>query len=229
MKKLIVLFCAFLFTFTLNGAFANYTIEGGAKTKRLHVGTKIPVKMAEPVTTSDFAVGDMFSATITNDIILDNSVILPAGTLVRGNIARIKPAKRLSRAANLYLTFDHIVTPQGRQLPIKAGLSSNFKLTMDGGITSGGNYGYAVQENWKGTKNIVRKSTQWGLNSGEKLFTGAQIITTPVAAVGGVLVGGGYFIISDFVDLIKKGDEVIINQGQVFGIMLLAPLDVPVG
>lgn len=200
-----------------------YEIQGSTQTKRLPIGTKLPLKMAEPVTTKDFSEGDMFSATVVNDIVLDRIVVLPAGTLVRGNVAKIVEAKRLSKCANLYLTFDHLVTPQGRQLPIKAALSSNFKLTTDGGITTGGNYGYALRQNWDSTVEIVKKSTDWGLNSGDKL----KYVLTPIGAVAGTIGGGGYLVVDSVADLFRKGDQVVINQGQVFGVMLLAPLDVP--
>ncbi len=224
MKKIFLLLMAL--TLTLS-AWADYQIEGGTGTKRLQTGTKIPLKMAEPVTTKDFETGDMFSATVTQDVVLDKSVVLPTGTLVRGNIKSLTKSKRLSKAAVLYLTFDHIVTPQGRQLPINAALSSNFKLTLDGGITTGGNYGSAVAKNWEETCNIVKNSTQWGIKSGDKMFPGGKYLLTPFAAAGGAIFGTGYFVVDDVVDLFRKGDEVIINQGQVFGIMLLSPLDVP--
>lgn len=233
MKKLYstILFAAFLFTLALNleqNAFASYQIQGGTQTKRLQTGTKIPVKMAEPITTKDFSTGDMFTSTVINDIVLDGAIVLPAGTLVRGNVGKIVKSKRLSKSANLFLNFDHIVTPQGRQLPIKAALSSNFKLTMDGAITTGGNYGHALGKNWDNTVDIVKKSTNWGVVSGDKLFKGGKYLVTPISAVGGTFFGAGYLIVDSVADLFKKGDEVIINQGQVFGIMLLSPLDVPV-
>lgn len=224
-KKILLLLAALALTLS---AFANdYQIEGGTGTKRLQTGTKIPLQMAEPVTTKNLETGDMFSASVVQDVILDHSVVLPVGTLVRGNVKAINKAKRLSKAANLYLSFDHIVTPQGRQLPINAALSSNFKLTLDGGITTGGNYGTALAHNWEETRNIVKNSTNWGIEKGDKAFTGGKYILTPLAAIGGTLVGGGYLVVDSVVDLFRKGDEVIINQGQVFGIMLLSPLDVP--
>lgn len=233
MKKLnlIILLGVLLFSFCMistQSAYANYQIQGGTQTKRLQTGTKIPLKMAEPVTTKDFAEGDRFSATVINDIVLDHEIVLPAGTLVRGNVSSIVKPKRLSKSANLYLTFDHLVTPQGRQLPINAVLSSNFKLTMDGGITTGGNYGHAVAKNWDNTVEIVKKSTEWGLESGDKLFKGGKYVLTPFSCAGGTLFGGGYFVVDSIADLFRKGDNVIINQGQVFGVMLLSPLDVPI-
>jgi len=224
-KKLLILFAAL--TLTLSAWAYDYQMTGGTGTKRLVVGTKIPLKMAEPVTTKDFETGDMFSATVAQDVVLDHSIVLPVGTLVRGNVKEITKSKRLSKAGVLYLTFDHIVTPQGRQLPINAALSSNFKLTLDGGITTGGNYGTALVKNWEETCNIVKNSTNWGLEKGDKAFKGGKYVLTPLAAAGGVFFGGGYLVVDSIADLFRRGDEVIINQGQVFGIMLLSPLDVP--
>ena len=225
MKKVFVLFAALMVTLS---AWADYQIEGGTGTKRLVAGTKIPLKMAEPVTTKDFETGDMFSATVAQDVVLEQSIVLPVGTLVRGNVKAITKSKRLSKAANLYLSFDHIVTPQGRQLPINAALSSNFKLTLDGAITTGGNYGTALCQNWDNTVEIVKKSTDWGVTAGDKAFKGGKYVLTPIAAVGGTLFGGGYLVVDSVVDLFRRGDEVIINQGQVFGVMLLSPLDIPI-
>lgn len=208
-------------------AFA-YQIQAGTQTQRLERGTKIGLEMAESVTSTDFETGDMFSATIREDVNIDKNTILPKGSLIRGSVGKIIPSKRLSRAANLSLTFDHVVTPQGRQLPIRAMLCSHFRLTPDGSITTGGNYGTALVENWDNTIDYVQRSTQWGLNAGDKLFPGATIITTPVGAIGGTIFGVGYIFYETIADLFKKGDEVIINQGEKFDIMLLDYLDVPI-
>ncbi len=184
--------------------------------------------MAEPITTRDFATGDLFTATVVENVKQNKKTILPTGTLVRGSIGEVKPAKRLSRAAKVAFTFDHIVTPQGRQLPMRAALCSYFKITPEGFVTSGGNYGTAMKHNVEKSGEYIQKATQWGINSGEKLFTGAQILTVPVGVAGGFVYGAGYLVFETIADLIRKGDEVIINQGQRFNIMLLDYLDVPV-
>ena len=85
-------------------AFA-YQIQAGTQTQRLERGTKIGLEMAESVTSTDFETGDMFSATIREDVNIDKNIILPKGSLIRGSVGKIVPSKRLSRAANLSLTF----------------------------------------------------------------------------------------------------------------------------
>jgi hypothetical protein len=113
-------------------------------------------------------------------------------------------------------------------VPIKAGICSQFDLTDEGGITGGGNYGWAVAQNWHKSVDIVKNTTLWGVKSGEKLFQGGEILVTPIAAAGGVIGGGFYFVGDSIIDLFRKGNEVVINQDKVFDILLLDNLDVPV-
>ncbi len=228
MKKTFIILTLMLFFMFSNTAFGGYEIKGGAQTKRVPRGTRIELKMAEPLTTENITAGDMFSAKVVKDIVVDSKVVLPAGSLIRGNVKEIRCAKRLSKSAILYLTFDHVVTPSGRQVPIKAGICSQFDLTDEGGITGGGNYGWAVAQNWHKGVDMVKKSTAWGVKSGKDLFTGGEFLVTPIAAVGGAIGGGFYFVGDSVIDLFRKGNEVVINQGQDFDILLLDNLDVPV-
>ncbi len=225
MKKL---FGIILFSLLITSSAFAYQFQAGTGTQRLERGTIIELEMAEPITTRDYSTGDLFTATVVENVKQNKKTILPAGTLVRGSIGEVKPAKRLSRAAKVAFTFDHVVTPQGRQLPMRAALCSYFKITPEGFVTSGGNYGTALKHDIEKSGEYVQRATQWGINSGEKLFTGAQIITVPIGLAGGLIYGTGYFVFEAIADLIRKGDEVIINQGQRFNIMLLDYLDVPV-
>lgn len=227
MKKIIV-FCAFLLLILFGiQSMEAYQIKADAKTKRIPMGTKLKLEAANALTTENLTKGDMFSSYLTDDVYVDGSVVLPKGTIIRGNSGKIISAKRLSKSAVLYLNFDHVVAPNGKQLPIKAGISSSFKLTDDGGI-GGGGYKEAFLENTDKSGNIIKKSVNWGVNSGEDLFKGGKYLVTPFAAIGGTVAGAGYLAGSSIVDLFKKGKNVIITKGQKFEIMLLEPLDVPV-
>ncbi len=228
MKKIVSLILLIFLATSFDFAYGAYKIMGGTKTKRIPRGTKLELKMAESITTADVEVGEMFTANLTKDIEIDNEVILPVGTPVRGNVVKIIPAKRFSRSAVLYINFDHIVTTSGRQLPIKAALCSYFVLTDDGAITNGGNYGYAIKKNWDKTVEITKKATLWGVEKGQELFAGGQILLTPFSAAGGVIGGGGYFLVDSIADIFKKGNEIVINQGKLFNILLINNLDVPV-
>lgn len=228
MKKIlwIFIFCLFC-TFSINAAFS-YEIKADAMTKRIPMGTKLDLEMVSTVTTETLSEGEMFSAYLTRDIKSGYYIVLPKGTVVRGNTARIIEPKILSRSAILYLTFDHIVAPNGKQIPLKAGLCAPFNLNDEGAIDGGGNYGSALRENWSKSGEIIKKSTQWGISSGEDLFKGGKYLVTPISAIGGTIAGAGYLVGDSIIDLFRKGKDVVIYKGEPFSIMLIEPLDVPV-
>ncbi len=227
MKKIIVLFAFLLLILFGIQTTEAYQIKADAATKRVPMGTKLKLDAANTVTTETLHKGEMFSAYLIEDIYVDGSVVLPKGTIVRGNTAQVFRAKRPSKSAILYLNFDHVVAPNGKQLPIKAGVISGLKLTDDGGI-GGGTYKDAFFENSRQSGNIIKKSVNWGVNSGEELFKGGKYLVTPFAAIGGTVAGAGYLAYDSIADLFRKGKTTVITKNQKFEIMLIEPLDVPV-
>lgn len=227
MKKITLLLLMFAAFLGLQASFA-YQIKADAQTKRIPMGTKLSLEAANTITTETLNRGDMFNAYLTKDVYVDGSVVLPAGTIVRGSSSDIIKARKLSRSAVLYLNFNHVVAPNGKQIPIKAGISSALALTQDGGIDGGGGYGTAFGENLDKSGNIIKKSVDWGISSGDEWFKGGKYLVTPVAAVGGTLAGAGYLVGDSIADLFRNGKNVVILKGQKFEIMLLDPVDVPV-
>lgn len=223
--KLLILFLAVII-------FSNTAIaapfRADARTRRIPAGTKLKLQLMDTVSTIAGTEGDSFNAMLLNDQVAGNSLILPAGSVVRGSISKIKPTRRLSRGAIVYIDFDHVVTPNGRQLPLTMSVCDRVDLTMDGGIYGSKGYGEAVKKNWAKTVEITRNSTQYGVELGEDAFTGAVYITTPICAAGGAFGGAAYFVGDSVVDLFRKGQDVILNQGTVLDVMLTNPIDVPV-
>lgn len=199
-----------------------------AKTKRIPAGTKLKLQVIDPISTVAGQEGDAFSAMLLEDQTSGASVILPAGSVVRGSINKITPVKRLSRGAVVYLDFDHVVTPNGRQLPLSMSVCNRAKITLDGGLYESKGYGEALQKNWVKTVEITKNATQFGVDAGEDAFTGAVYITAPICAAGGAFAGGVYLVGDSIVDLFRKGDDIMINQGAILEVMLTNPIDVPV-
>ncbi len=226
MKKIILSLALFLL-FVCSNADA-YQIEAAAKTKRIPMGTKIELETAHKIESDKVNTGDMFSSYLTRDVRTQTTMILPRGTVVRGSVLRVKSPSLPSKSGILYLNFDHVVAPNGSQLPISAGIAGSFNLDMDGGIKGGENYGGKVKQNWSKAGSIVKNSTQWGIKSGDDWFKGGKYIVTPFSATGGAIAGAGYFAGVSIIDLFRKGNNVDIEKGTVFELMLLEPLDVPV-
>lgn len=200
-----------------------------AKTKRIPAGTKFSLQLLTPVSTTGGFEGKEFTAVMITDQTTDNDVILPQGSLVRGSINKIVPAKRVSKGAILYLDFDHVVAPNGRQLPLSMSLVGRADLTYDGGITTTRGYKDAMKQTWQTTKKITKTTTDWGNDTFEDVAGGYfRIITLPLAAIGGGIGGGGYYIYDAVANTIKKGKDVNIPSGEVLNVILTQPVDVPV-
>lgn len=199
--------------------------NANAKTKRIPAGTKFKLELLAPLSTAQGA-GKDFSAVLITDQTADTDVILPSGSLVRGSVKDVIPAKRLSKGAVMYLDFDHVVTPNGRQLPLTMSVVGRSDMTYDGGITTTKGYSDAVKKNWDRTKEITSNCVDWGVevaNDGP-----VKYLTVPVGAFGGAVGGAAYFVYDSVADLIRKGDDVYIKTGEVIEVILSDPVDVPV-
>lgn len=223
-RNLFILFCLIILTLTNVSA---APLKGDAKTKRIPAGTIFKLEFLQPVSTFSGNIGDSFVATLLNEQSTGANVILPAGTIVRGSIGSVSTAKRFSRGAKLYLDFDHVVTPTGRQIPLDMAVSQFDKIYYDGGLYKNLGYGEAVQSNYNRAVEITKNATEYGLSAGESA-KGIQYVTGPVCAVGGFFGGVAYFIGDSIVDMFKKGQDVYINAGDVMDVKLVDPIDIPV-
>ncbi len=228
MKKILTVLGAILCIFLFNMKAEAYQVSANVKTKRIPIGTKLELEMANPILSQNIAQGDMFTTYLTRDVRTTSAIILPKGTPIRGTIGTLIEPKMLRRPATVYLNFDHVVAPNGQQIPISAGLCEDFNLDSKGGIVGLGNYKTYVKGNWTKSGDIIKKTTKWGITSGEDLFKGGKYLVTPFAAIGGSVAGAGYLVGTTVADLFKKGNEVYIKKGQIFNILVLEPLDIPV-
>ena len=224
MKKLLtILIAMFLVS---NTAFAG-AFKADARTKRIPAGTVFKLEFLQPVSTFSGCEGDSFVATMKNELSTGTNVILPSGSVVRGSVAQVNTAKRFSRGAKLYLDFDHIVTPHGRQIPLDLAVCQFENIYYDGSLYKNLGYGEAVQKNYERAVEITKNSTNYGLKAGESA-PGIQYLTTPFCAVGGFIGGVGYWVGDSVADMFRKGQDVYINKGDVLTVKLLNPIDVPV-
>ena len=170
--KLLTLFLALIAAIQITFA---APFNANAKTKRIPAGTKLEMKLLSPLSTSAGTEGMSFSAMLITDQTSDNDVILPMGSVVRGTIKKIIPARRMSKGSIIYMDFDHVVTPNGRQLPLSLNITEDDNaLSVDLAIEVAGHFGIdkkaatnmaneilsVVRDNWRSVaeKNGLSKS-----------------------------------------------------------------------
>jgi hypothetical protein len=223
-KNFIILMLAVVFS--IGTVFAG-PFNATAKTKRIPAGTTFQLEFLQPVSTFSGSSGDSFVATLLNEQTSGSSIVLPAGTVVRGSVLDVKTAKRFSRGAKLYLDFDHVVTPTGRQIPLDMAVAQFDRIYYDGGLYKNLGFGEAVQNNYNKAAEITRNATEYGKKAGESA-PGIQYVTAPLCAVGGFIGGVGYFIGDSVADMFRKGQDVYINTGDIMSVKLVNPIDIPV-
>ena len=221
MRFLTIILSLFLFAQTVSAS----PFSGNAKTKRIPAGTKFALQMTNPVSTTN-PEGTEFTAIMMNDQTADSDVILPMGSVVRGTVRRIEPAKRFSKGAVLYLDFDHVVTPNGRQLPLTLNVVGRSDMTYDGGLTTTKGYADAWKQTCTKSGRITKNAISWGEDVAND--SGWKYVTVPVSALGGVFGTAGYFVYGSIADMIKKGAHVKLYKDEVLKVILVDPIDVPV-
>jgi hypothetical protein len=85
-------------------------------------GTKLPIIMDSAVDSDTSQEGDEFAARTSEDLTIDGSTVVPAGSVIKGRIARINAPKHLDRSGSVGLKFDTITTPDNKQIALSATL-----------------------------------------------------------------------------------------------------------
>lgn len=82
------------------------------------VGQEIDVRLTNQLSSDTAQVEDRFEATTVVDLRSDNSVLIPAGSVVRGVVSSVDRASRTDRKGSLTVSFDQI-TVRGRSYPMR--------------------------------------------------------------------------------------------------------------
>jgi hypothetical protein len=86
-------------------------------------GTQCKILLLGEVSASKGKPGDVVRARLLEPVVLNSTVVLPAGSMFEGKILKQTPPRWLSRAGSLYLTFTELTLPDGNRLPIAASLA----------------------------------------------------------------------------------------------------------
>ncbi|MBX3137121.1 hypothetical protein KF707_12835 [Candidatus Obscuribacterales bacterium] len=193
--------------------------------KVVPTGTKIPIIMDTAVDSDTSQEGDEFAARTSEDLSIDGSTIVPAGSIIKGRIAQLNSPKHLNRSGSVGLKFDTITTPDNRSIPIVANL-----------VARGG-----VVHARRGLKDIafdtgaVALPTLVGLGvgalaagSGNNNNSSSSNNNNSISRAGGAMIGAGVGIaVGVAILLSKKGKKVEVRPGDELKIELAEELRMP--
>ena len=229
MKKFIS--CILLTSFLLSGTvFAQEPLKGSVSEDNIYKNVEneiftgkvetldrkdiINMTVSQVLDSSLSVEGDEFFAEVTDDVYGDKGIIIPKGTVAHGRLEATEKAKRLGRTASMTLSFDYLVTPDGREIPIEGQMTTKLHPVAEAGkivaqdigyTAAGGVVGGFMALNWLGWE--------------------AAIASHGYTLAGGAAIGG---TVGLTMALIRKGSEVLIAPGDKIRVKINTSVDLPV-
>jgi hypothetical protein len=85
-------------------------------------GSIIHALLKTPLSSASVQKGEAVEAVMTEPLITDSQLILPEGTLLKGSVLQVQPARRLHRNGQLRIVFHEIVPPNSVEQHVEASL-----------------------------------------------------------------------------------------------------------
>ena len=196
--------------------------------------TKLKIAIIKELDSEINQIGDEFSATVLNDINVNDINLVPVGSIVIGHVEGIRHSGKASMQGNIDVSLDKILLPSGKYIPLNgARLAANSRYTN-------------MKRQIKGEGNGLARGVGIGALKGATLtfIPGSKAVKSAaigIAATGAVFSGGwsvtSTAVIGGFTGLAyglkKHGQEVMIASGQELEIELdsaqdLTPIEVAV-
>ena len=167
----------------------------------LPAGTTLAVRLGSAVASDLSDAGDPLEATLTEAVVLDGTEVLPAGSVVKGEVAAAEPGGKVSGRASVALRFNAVaVAGRDEQYPIAAHIS------------------------WLAPTTKGKDAAKIAVPAGAGAIIGGIIGGGKGAAIGAAIGGGG----GTAVVLTTRGPQIRLERGHALSLLLDQAVDVRV-
>lgn len=139
--------------------------ESGKSTLTIPVGTRIPLTLKQSISTKTARTGDPVYAETAFPFVLNERVVIPAGTYVQGKVERTQRGGHVKGRAELLVHFTSLIYPNG------------YTLMLGGSI-----------ENTPGSEKTSMKDSEGTVQEDSDI--GKKAKTTAEGATTGAVIGG---------------------------------------
>ncbi len=189
------------------------------KVATIPAGTRIPLSLKQAISTKNAREGDAVYAETVFPYVVDNQVIVPAGSYVQGNIAHVERAGHGKGRAEILMHFTSIIFPSGYTVMLPGsvqntpGADNKSVKDSEGTIQQDSDTGKKVEDAAKnGVYGTLGGATAGGLATGG--LNGAR-----VGAGIGAAAGIGWA-------LLKRGNDVKLDVGTSIEMEIQRPITV---
>ncbi len=184
-------------------------------------GTKIPLSLAQAISTKNAREGDAVYATTAFPFVMNDHVVIPAGAYIQGTISHVERAGHGHGRAEMLIHFTSIIFPSGYTVILPGsvqntpGADNNSVKDDEGTIQQDKDTGKKIEDAAKnGTYGTLGGATAGGLAAG---LNGARV-GAGVGAVAGVAWA-----------LLKRGLDVKLEVGTSIEMEIQRPITVDAG
>jgi hypothetical protein len=103
-------------------------------------GSVVHARLATGLSSATAKAGDPVEAVITEPLLASNHLILPEGSVIKGSVMQVSPARRLGRNGKLRILFREVAPPNGIEQKVETNLEGvavakgqHLKLDNEGG------------------------------------------------------------------------------------------------
>lgn len=184
------------------------------KTYKLDKKDILKMTVSRVLDGSDAKENDEFFAEVSDDVEGSGGIIIPRGAIAHGCIRKVDTAKRFFRNGALDLEFDYIVTPDGKEIPIKGKMSTRLHPVKEVSDVVASNLVYA---------------TAGGVTGG-LLALGMAGVAGTVSSQGAIIAGGAALGGTAGLSMAfyHKGKDVLISPGDEITVRVCSQADLPV-
>lgn len=177
-------------------------------------GTHVPISLRDWISTKSSHVGDQVYAQTNFPVVIDDHIVIPAGTYVQGKIASIKPAGRLKGHAEVLMHFTSMIYPSG------------YTVLLPGSIEDAPGVDKATVKDKEGTIQSDGNAGKTAATIARPAATGAVIGGVTHGGEGALIGGGAGAVVGTAIAALTHGNEVRLGPGTTFEVILQR--DVPV-
>ncbi len=198
------------------GSQAKESAEATANEPRqvvIPVGTRLGLLLQNTVNTKTAAVGDPVYFESIFPVVVNNRVVIPVGSYVRGSVTQVKRPGRIKGRGELHLRFDELILPNGYTIQLSASLAS-----------AGARQGEEVDRE----EGRVKGDSSKGDDARTVATTGAAGAGVGAIAGGakGVAIGGAAGAAAGLAaTLLTRGRELELPRGTTVDVVLDRPLE----
>jgi hypothetical protein len=183
-------------------------VHANADPITIPAGTRIPIALKNTISTKGNHEGDPIYAQSTFPVVINDRIIIPAGTYVQGKISSIKPAGHIKGRAEVLIHFTTLIYPSG------------YTVMLPGSIENASGVDNAKVKDKEGTiqgdSNKAKTAATIAAPAADGALTGA-VIHGGEGALIGAGVGGA---IGTAIAAFSHGNEVKLPPGTTLEVVL---------